>query len=33
MLYLYFSNGLDKVKITMQRFFEGLKPYTNEEER
>lgn len=33
MLYLYFSNGLDKVKITMQRFFEGLKPYTVDEER
>ena len=33
MLYLYFANGFDRAKITMHRFFEGLKPYTQDEEK
>lgn len=33
MLYLYFANGLDKVKITIQMFFAGLRPYSNDDER
>lgn len=32
-LYLYFAKGYDKAKITMARFFEGLKPYVNEDEK
>jgi hypothetical protein len=33
LLYLYFSGGLDRVKISLQKFAEGLKPYTNDDER
>lgn len=33
LMYLYFSKGYDKAKITMPQFFEGLKPYCNEDER
>lgn len=32
-LYLYFAKGYDKAKITMSRFFEGLKPYYVDDER
>lgn len=31
MLYLYFSGGYDLAKISIQKFFEGLKPYVTEE--
>jgi hypothetical protein len=33
MLYLYFANGYDRAKIDMKRFFEGLKPYSQDSER
>lgn len=33
MLYLYFSKGLDKAKISLPMFFTGLRPYLIDEER
>jgi hypothetical protein len=33
MLYLFFANGFDKAHVTMQRFFEYLKPYADDEAR
>ncbi len=33
MLYHYFSNGYDKAKISMQKFFEKLMPFTDDDER
>ena len=33
LLYLFFSGGLDKMKITMQTFIKGLKPYAADDER
>ena len=33
LLYLHFSNGKDKYKVTIQRFFEGLKTYTDESDK
>ena len=33
MMYLYFANGYDKVKVTMAMFVEGLKPYIPDDDR
>ena len=33
MLYLYFADGYDKVKINLTKFIEGLKPYVSDEDR
>ena len=33
MLYLYFADGYDKVKINLAKFIEGLKPYVSDEDR
>jgi len=33
LLYLFFSEGVDKMKITMQTFIRLLKPYANDDER
>lgn len=32
-LYLYFAKGYDQAKISMQRFFQGLVPYVNDDDR
>lgn len=33
LLYIYFAKGYDQAKITIHRFFEGLKPYINDDEK
>lgn len=33
LFYLYFAKGYDKAKITLAQFYNGLKPYTQDENR
>jgi hypothetical protein len=33
LLYLYLARGRDKIKITINRFFEGLVPFAYEENK
>jgi Ca2+-binding EF-hand superfamily protein len=33
MLYLYFANGKDKARISIAKFFDGLVPFTNDQDK